>query len=108
MTPAPVTSTATSRPRLSTQMCRLRPATFFPASNPVSPPWPAALTDWLSTAELAGDSSRPACARQRRQRASWTASRVPSARHRRYQVWTVLHGGKHFGRSRHWHPVRTR
>ena len=31
-------------------------------------------------------------------------SQVPSVRQRRYQVWTVLQGGKSCGSSRHWQP----
>jgi hypothetical protein len=35
-------------PKQSTAAWRLRPDTFFPASQPRSPAWSAVLTDWLS------------------------------------------------------------
>jgi hypothetical protein len=48
--PAAVISTVSSRPSVSTAMCRLRPLIFLPAQNPrpfVATVW-AALTDWES------------------------------------------------------------
>ena len=89
-------------------MCRLRPLTFLPPSKPRSPPISVVLTDWLSTAEARGEGLRPAWRRTWGARASLMRSQVPSVRQRRYQVWTVLQGGKSCGSSRHWHPERTR
>jgi len=64
--------------------------------------------DFAAAAEERGLGSRPAAARTCRRRASLIRSQVPSIRQRRYQVWTVLQGGKSCGSSRHWQPERTR
>ena len=44
--PAEWTTTASSRPRVSTTIWRLRPLTFLPASKPFGPPASVVLTDW--------------------------------------------------------------
>jgi len=64
--PAAVISTVCSRPMVSTAMCRFRPLTFLPASNPrlslatVS----AALTDRESMTAADGSGLRPAAIRR--------------------------------------------
>ena len=65
---AAVISTVSSRPVTSTAMCRLRPCTFLPASNPrlAAATVSAALTDWESITAAVGSGSRPAAMRQAR------------------------------------------
>ena len=69
---AAVTSTAISRPPVSTAMCRLVPLIFFPASYPrrvraiISEP----LTDWESMIAAVGAVFRPAASRIRSRRSS--------------------------------------
>jgi len=76
---AAVTSTVSSRPVTSAAICRLRPCTFLPASNPrlslatVS----AALTDWESMTAAVGSGARPAAMRQARRSSSCIASVAP-------------------------------
>jgi hypothetical protein len=55
---AAVTTTASSRPRVSTAICRLRPLIFFPPSKPLLAALTvsAALTDWESIEHAVGSS----------------------------------------------------
>ena len=75
-------TTASSRPAVSTAMCRLRPFTFLAASQPrlalgtVS----AARTDWESMTAAVGSASRPAVALTWARSPSCSRARVPSSR----------------------------
>jgi hypothetical protein len=77
--PAAVISTVSSRPMVSTAMCRFRPLTFLPASNPrlslatVS----AALTDRESMTAADGSGLRPAAIRRWRRSSPCIASVAP-------------------------------
>jgi hypothetical protein len=79
--PAAVTSTVSSRPMVSTAMCRSRPLTFLPGSNPrlslatVS----AALTDWESMTAADGSGLRPAAIRHWRRSSPCIASVAPQS-----------------------------
>jgi hypothetical protein len=104
-----VTTTASSSPRTSTAMWRLRPLTFLPLSQPrlVRATVSAARTDWESMTAADGAGLRPAATRTCSRRASWMASRVPSVRQRAKYPYTVRHGGYSPGRYRQAHPART-
>ena len=75
-------TTSSSRPVVSTAMCRLRPLTFLALSQPrvalgtVS----AARTDWESMTAAVGWRLRPAAARTWARSSSCSRARVPSSR----------------------------
>ena len=109
-TDAAVITTASTRPIVSTAMCRLRPFTFFALSQPrlalgtVS----AARTDWESMIAAVGSASRPAAALTWARSASCSWASVPSSRQAAKYPYTVGQGGKLAGRYRHGHPARSR
>src|SRR4051794_10913346 len=70
------------------------------------PPFSVVLTDWLSTIAAEGCRWRPSAARRSPRSASWMRSSVPSLVQTRKYHWTVPHGGKSWGKARHWQPVR--
>jgi hypothetical protein len=65
-------------------------------------------TVWLSTRRVSGVGAAPPAARTWPRSRAWTASQTPPSRHTRNRVYTVCHGGKSCGRSRHAVPDRSR
>ena len=70
--PAEWTTSANSKPKVSTRMCRLRPLIRLPASSPRGPPISVVFTVWLSMMAASGLLSGRPCA------GPWSAGRSGS------------------------------
>ena len=79
---AAVAVTTSSRPSVSTTICRFRPAMSLPPSKPCGPPTSVALTVWLSMLPAEGVGSHLARRRTWMRRALLSLAQVPSSRQR--------------------------
>ena len=85
----------------------LSPLGFLARVVTALPPFPALLTERESMIATDGSLVRPAFSRAASRKAFMALAQRPSRRQRRKHPYTVCHGGKSFGRNRHWHPVFT-